>query len=61
MRSKAGAGDDVEFVLSNAGHSQITLDTTLIIQHLGVGERTDGLIHIISANPVEGGQRIWPF
>ena len=59
MLSKGGTGDDKETVFCQAGDGEVALDSTALIQALGVDDRTHRLIDIIGADMVEESQRTW--
>ena len=55
MIAKSGARHDLEAISSQAGHSQIALDTAVSIGHLCVGDSSYWLIHLVVCNALQEG------
>mmetsp|Transcript_18223 Transcript_18223/g.40251 ORF Transcript_18223/g.40251 Transcript_18223/m.40251 type:complete len:238 (-) Transcript_18223:909-1622(-) len=55
-----GGGDNVKILFSPAIHGEIRHDATRLVQHAGVGDASDGLVHVGSAATLEQGQGVLP-
>ena len=61
MGGKAGAGDDVIFILCCAHAGQIAFDPAVIVQHLGVDNRPDRFVHAVGGDPAQRGLCVGAF
>src|SRR5207237_6728690 len=51
--AEGGAGDDEEPILAEPSHGEVALDPAVLVEHVRVGDATDGAVHVVGAQPLQ--------
>jgi len=56
MHANSPAGYHPEAVLVNSGHGEVALDPAPVVEHGGVGDLANRMVHLVGGDPLEEGE-----